>query len=870
MATEPIDANLIEEETRRRREHLDSLVENARVAAAILSQFSQEQVDRIAREMVLAGLEEAQNLAGLAVLETGIGLIEDKVIKNMVATEFVWNYIKDVKTVGVIREYPDRNLKEVAEPIGVILAVTPITNPTSTVLFKSILSLKTRNAVIVNPHFRACACSNEAARVMAEATERNGAPKGTIQWIDSPSIQDTQYMMRHKHVSLIWGTGGPSLVRAAYSSGKPALGVGSGNTPVYIEKSANIDMAVVDIIVSKTFDNGTICASEQTVMVDEEIYPAVLDKFKNLGAYICSPEEVEQLEGTLVDREKLMCQPLAVGKKATEIASFIGLRVPPETKLLIAPLCGVGREHPLSVEKLCPVLGVIPVKSPREAINLSLDVSHFGGLGHTASIFSENEPVIEEFAKAINAGRIIVNSPASIGALGGVYNDLVPTFSFGCGTGGGNITIENVNVHHLMNIKRVASRTPAHQWFRVPNQIYFNKNSIENLRTIEGKTAIIVTQSVLERLGLVDRVRKHLKTNMHVHSFTGVEVEPTYETIALGVRVLQRYQPDVIIAIGGGSVIDAAKAMRLFHEHPDLKFESLSVPFLDPRKRVAEYPTGGNKARLIAIPTSSGTGSEVTPFAVISDTSKDNLKVTLGDYSLSPDIAIIDPEMTMSMPPGMTADTGLDCLTHAIESYVSIFWSEYTDALALQALRLVFEYLPTAYKNGKDEEARAKMANAACMAGIAISSAFVGINHSLAHALGARFKISHGRANAVFLPYTIRYNAAIPTKFMPFPNVKSYIADKKYAAISDFLGLGGKTVPQKVDKLIDKILWLMKEVDVPSTIAGLGVSEEKLEDNLSEMVKIAADDPSGRSNPRFPLAKELMNLFRDAYHGKGI
>ncbi len=851
-----------------RKAYLDRLVERAKLAAAEFAQFSQEQVDTVVKAMVMAGLRSTKRLARLAVDESKLGVFEDKVLKNFVATEFVWNHIKDKRTVGVIREYPERNLVEVAEPIGVIFSITPITNPTGTVLFKCITCLKTRNTLIFSPHFRTANCCAEAARTMGEAAEKAGVPEGVIACIEKPTIEDTQYLFSHPDIQLIDATGGTSLVKAAYSTGKPALGVGAGNTPCYLHKSADIDMAVVDVIVSKTFDNGTVCASEQTIAIDGEVYDEVLQKFASLGAHIANEEEVASLEQTVIHPETGMMHPLAVGQSAQDIAKQCGIKVSPNTRLIIAPLKGVGKDHPLSVEKLFPVLGVLPVRSVDDAINVCLDVSYGGGLGHTASIFATDERVVQKFASALNAGRIVVNSPATIGGLGGVYNDLSPTFSFGCGTGGGNITMDNLNIYHYMNIKRVARRTPGNAWFRLPNQIYFNFNSLENLRSINSETTVIITTKGSEKRGHVDMVRSFLKPTTHVHAFSEVEPEPTLATILNGVRVLNNYMPDHIIAVGGGSVIDAAKAMRLFYENPQTKFEELALPFLDPRKRVTEYPAPpAGRPRLIAVPTTSGTGSEVTPFAVVTDC-ETNRKIMLSDYSLAPDMAIVDPTLVMNLSPSITADTGMDVLTHALEAHVSIAASRYTDSLTLQAMRLVFHYLPRAYGDPADYEARENMHNASCIAGIAISNAFVGVNHALAHSLGASFRIPHGRANGVLLPYTVRYNSSTPTKFMPHPNIKAYVADKKYAEAATFIGLNGFSIAERVEALIDTIMGLLQSCNMPTTIKELGISERDFDNALPDLVDKAFDDPSSRSNPRFPMVEEIEDLFRRAYKGQ--
>jgi acetaldehyde dehydrogenase/alcohol dehydrogenase len=848
--------------------YLEGLVRQARTAAAVFTQYSQQDVDRIVKPMVLAGMEQAQLLARLAIEETRLGVLEDKVIKNMVATEFSYNYVKDKRTVGIVREFPERNLVEIAEPIGVIFSLSPITNPTSTVLFKCIMAIKTRNTVVFSCHPKAWRCGSETVRIMYETALRHGAPEGVFTCLEAPTLPDNAYLMRHKDVALIDATGGPGAVKAAYSSGKPALGVGPGNTPVYLEKSADLNTAVVDIIISKTFDNGTICASEQTVVIDDEIYDAVLKKFADLGAHICNEDETQLLERTVIDPQTGFMQPMAVGQKATDIARFIGLSVKPNTKLLIAPIQGVGPGHPLSVEKLFPVLSVCRANSVDAALKLCVDVNHAGGVGHTAVIFSRNDEVIRQFGEVINAGRIIVNSPGSIGALGGVYNDLVPTFSFGCGTGGGNSTTDNVNIYHYLNLKRLARRTQNHMWYRVPDQIYFNRNAVENLRQFPSRSTIIVTNPALEKIGHVDIVRRCLLPETHVHVSVIPDAEPEVKVVMQGVETLNFYNADQIIALGGGSVIDAAKIMKLKYESPEADLQELAAPFLDLRKRVVQFPTEKvSRARLVAISTTSGTGSEVTPFAVLTDR-EHGRKVTLADYSLSPDVAIVDPQFVMSMPKSLTADTGIDCLTHALEAGVSSYASPYTDCNAMQAIRMVFKYLPTAYENPRDEEARCMMHNAACIAAMAFSNASVGVNHALAHAFGARFGVPHGRANALMLPHVIAYNAAVPAKFMPSPYQQGYVAHKKYATVADLLGLGGNTIEEKVRNLIAAVEQLLDQLAFPSSIAELGISKEEFERAMPDLVQLAFNDPSWLSNPRMPLMSELSELFWQAYQGR--
>ncbi len=849
--------------------YLETLVSRARTAAAVFTQYTQDDIDRIVKVMVRAGLEQARYLAELAIEETRLGVLEDKVIKNMVATEFVYNYVKDKQTVGIIREFPERGIVEMAEPVGVILSLLPITNPTSTALFKCIMGVKARNAIIFSPHPNAWKCCAEAVRVMQQSALQHGAPEGVFTCLESHSLQDNAYLMRHRDVSLIDATGGPGAVKAAYSSGKPALGVGPGNTPVYVHKTADLEMAVVDIITSKTFDNGTICSSEQTVVIDAEVYDRVLKKFEDLGAYICQAQEAEALGRTLIDPKSGFLQPTAVGQRAAEIARAAGLSVPPGTKLLIAPIHGIGREYPLSVEKLCPVLAVYRANSAEEALKVCVDVNHAGGLGHTAVIFCRDDAIIRKFGELINAGRIIVNSPGSIGALGGVYNDMVPTFSFGCGTGGGNSTTDNVNVYHYLNVKRVARRTPAHMWFRVPNQIYFNMNAVENLTQFPARSSVIVTSPPLEQVGHVEIVRRCCPPHTRVHVLVIPDAEPEIKVVAQGTEVLQLYHADQIIALGGGSVIDAAKLMKLKYESPEADFEELATPFLDLRKRVVQFPAKGtNRARLVAIPTTSGTGSEITPFAVLTDKERGR-KVTLADYSLAPDVAIVDPQFVMSMPKGLTADTGIDCLTHGLEAVVSIFASPFTDADAMQAISLAFKYLPIAYERPHDEEARTMMHYAACLAAMAFSNASVGVNHALAHAFGARFRVAHGRSNALMLPHVIAYNASVPSKFMPSPNQRTYVADRKYCAVADLLGLAGGTSQEKVGNLVVAVERLLDQLEFPKSIAALGISREEFEQAIPDLARNAFEDPSWHSNPRMPLITELAELYWKAFEGRG-
>ncbi|MCB1192814.1 MAG: bifunctional acetaldehyde-CoA/alcohol dehydrogenase [Leptospiraceae bacterium] len=850
-----------------RNKYLDSLAEKSKEAAAIFLQYSQEEVDKITREVVRAGIAHAHELAIFAVQETEMGIVEDKIIKNMVSTEFVWDYIKREKTVGILQEHPKKNLIEVAEPHGVIFGLTPVTNPTSTVMFKCIMALKTRNTLIFSAHNRAEKCSVRAAQIMYEAAIKVGAPENVIQWIERTSLEDVDYLFHHPDVKLIDATGGTSMVKAAYSSGKPALGVGAGNTPVYIEKTGDLEMAIIDILTSKSFDNGVVCASESTLVADTEVYNTVIEKFRNYGAYICNEDESNRIVAKIFHRG--MPKPSMIGKSPHYLAEKAGFSIPLKTKILITPIKGIGKDHPLSGEKLFPVLSIYEAKNTRDAINTCVDVNYFGGTGHTASIFSRNEQIIRDYANQINAGRIVVNSPASVGALGGVYNDLIPTFSFGCGTGGGNITMDNINVKHYLNIKKVAKRTTASMWFRIPNEIYFNEHSIEYLRTIQSNTTIIITTPGHVRRGKVELVKAQLPQVSVVHVYTDTPAEPPFSSVLRGVEMLNRYKPDTIIALGGGSVLDIAKAIRFFYEHPDFDHRELNIAFLDPRKRVVEFPPDKSQVKLIAVPTTSGTGSEVTPIAVITD-DETHTKISMVDYSLVPDVAVIDPTFTVSSPEMITVDTGFDTLTHAIEAMVSVLSNDFTDGMALQAFISVFNHLEKCYKNPDDMDERQRLHNASTMAGMAISNAFVGVNHSLSHAVGATFGVSHGRANAIFLPYVIKYNASNPTKFTASPNVKTYRAGKKYAYMADMARLAEhvSTVEDKVMALIQAVKDLQRKCGVQSSFQEYGISEQEYIEKLPVMINIAMMDPSGRSNPRMPMIDEMKDILLEAYYGR--
>ncbi|WP_084413357.1 bifunctional acetaldehyde-CoA/alcohol dehydrogenase [Desulfovirgula thermocuniculi] len=847
---------------------IDELVEKANQAAREFARLDQEAVDRIVLHMALAGLEKHMELARLAVEETGRGVYEDKAMKNIFATEAVYHSIKYARTVGVIKENEEEGYVEIAEPVGVVAAVVPVTNPTSTTMFKSLICAKTRNPVIFSFHPSAQRCSAAAAQIMLEAAVAAGAPQHCISWLENPNYETTGYLMRHKGVALIVATGGAGLVRAAYSTGKPALGVGPGNVPCYIEKTANLRRAVTDLILSKTFDNGLICASEQSVIIDREVAAEVMALMKENGCYFLSEEEARLLEEVAVEKDSCTLNPRVAGQPAERIAEMAGFSVPPGTKVLVVPLKGVGPDYPLSMEKLSPILSLYVVDGFEEGIRVCEKVVEYGGLGHTAVIHSADRRVIEEFARRIRTGRIIVNSPATHGAIGDIYNVNVPSFTLGCGSMGSNSTTSNVSVENLINIKRVAKRRAKLQWFRVPPRIYFEPGSLQYLRKLpDVGRAFIVTDPEIMRLGFVDKVHYHLgqrRNRVATEVFYEVEPDPSLETVLRGCKLMERFRPDTIIALGGGSVIDAAKAMWLFYEHPEVRFDYLKLKFMDIRKRIYKIPPLGRKARLVAIPTTSGTGAEVTAFAVITDRER-QIKYPLAAYELTPDVAIVDPELAATMPPRVVADTGFDVLTHALEAYVSVMASDFTDALAAKAVKMVFRYLPASYRGVHDGVAREKMHYASCMAGMAFTNAFLGVNHALAHQLGAVFNIPHGRANAVLLPYVIAYNASTPGMFVSFPQYEYFQAPEKYRQLAQLLGLPAGTVEEGVRSLIGAVFKLLKDLDMPLTIADLGIEPAAFKGKIQEMAERAFADQTATTNPRFPLVSELADIYRLAY-----
>ncbi len=850
---------------------INELIEKAKIASKEYMKLNQEQVDNIVKAMSMAGLENHMKLAKMAVEETGRGVYEDKITKNLFATDYIYHSIKYDKTVGVIEENYEDDYIKIAEPIGIIAGVTPVTNPTSTVIFKSMIAAKTRNVIIFGFHPSAQKCSLEAAKIVRDAAIKAGAPENCILWIEEPSVTATNLLMNNPAVDLILATGGTGMVKAAYSCGKPALGVGPGNVPCYIDKTAKLKTSVNDLVMSKSFDNGMICASEQAVIVDKEIYEEFESLMRKAGCYFVSKEEKEKLQNAMFQDGKLNSK--IPGQSAYNIAKQAGFEVPETTKVLVVYEEGIGQDYPFSKEKLSPVLAYYIVENKEEGIEKAEKLLENGGLGHSAVIHSEDEETILEFSERVKVGRIIVNSPSSHGGIGDIYNTNLPSLTLGCGSFGKNSTTSNVSSVNLINIKRVAKRRVNMQWFKVPEKIYFEAGAIQYLEKMPDITrAFIVTDEGMVKLGYVDRILYHLrKRQQYVHSeiFSSVEPDPSFETIKRGVQAIESFKPDVIIALGGGSAIDAAKGMWLFYEHPDADVEGMKLKFLDIRKKTYKFPKLGEKCKMVAIPTTSGTGSEVTSFAVISDKVQ-NKKYPLTDYELTPDVAIVDPDLVSSLPKSITADTGMDVLTHALEAYVSNMASDYTDALAEKAAELVIKNLKECYDNGSNKEARERMHNASTMAGMAFSNAFLGINHSLAHKLGAAYHLPHGRLNAILLPYVVKYNSEEPTKFVSFPKYEYFIADEKYATIARKMGLKADTKEEGVQSLIKEIQELNEYLNIPKSLQEAGVDEKDFFENIDTLADRAFEDQCTTANPRLPLIPELKQILTDAYYGNEI
>ncbi|MBF0823409.1 bifunctional acetaldehyde-CoA/alcohol dehydrogenase [Enterococcus faecalis] len=847
---------------------IDELATKANVALKAMEDFTQEQVDHIVDQMAMAALDQHMPLAKMAVEETGRGIYEDKAIKNMYASEYIWNNIKHDKTVGVINKDEQTGLMEIAEPVGVVCGVTPTTNPTSTTIFKSLIALKTRNPIVFAFHPSAQKCSAEAARIVRDAAIAAGAPENCIQWIEQPSIDATSALMNHPGIAIVLATGGAGMVKSAYSTGKPALGVGPGNVPAYIEKTAKVKRAVNDLIVSKSFDNGMICASEQAVIVDKEIYASVKAEFEAHNVYFVKPNELQKLEDAVMNEGKYAVNPAIVGNSAEKIAELAGISVPKGTKILVAELEGAGPEYPLSREKLSPVLAMMKSNNAEHAFELCEAMLNLGGLGHTAVIHTEDEELQVAFGLRMKACRILVNTPSAEGGIGNIYNEMIPSLTLGCGSYGKNSVSKNVSAINLINIKTVAKRRNNMQWFKLPPKIFFEKNSLQYLQKMENvERVMLVCDPGMVQFGYADIVRKELqkrKNDVKIEVFSDVEPNPSTNTVYAGTKMMVDFQPDTVIALGGGSAMDAAKGMWMFYEHPDTEFFGAKQKFLDIRKRTYKIAKP-EKTQFVCIPTTSGTGSEVTPFAVITD-SETHVKYPLADYALTPDVAIVDPQFVMSVPASVTADTGMDVLTHAIESYVSVMASDYTRGLSLQAIKLVFDHLENSVKR-PDMESREKMHNASTMAGMAFANAFLGICHSIAHKIGGEYGIPHGRTNAILLPHIIRYNAKDPSKHAMFPKYDYFRADTDYADIAKFLGLKGNTTAELVEALATAVADLGKSVGIDMNLKAQGVSQETLDTTVDRMAELAYEDQCTTANPKEPLISELKQIILDAYVG---
>ena len=855
-------------------ESLEKAISELREAQKIFATYTQEQVDRIFLAAATAANKARIPLAKMAVEETGMGIVEDKVIKNNYASEYIYNQFRNTKTCGVIEEDKAYGITKIAKPIGVIAAVIPTTNPTSTAIFKTLISLKTRNGIIISPHPRAKNSTIEASRIVLEAAVAAGAPEGIIRWIDVPSLELTNTVM--KESDIILATGGPGMVKAAYSSGKPALGVGAGNTPAIIDDSADIVLAVNSIIHSKTFDNGMICASEQSVIVLDKVYAKAKKEFKERGCYFLNAEETEKVRKTIIINGALNAK--IVGQSAHRIAELSGITVPEETKILIGEVTSVDLSEEFAHEKLSPVLAMYKAKSFTDALDKAEQLIEDGGLGHTSSVYlnelTEKEK-LAEFSERLKTCRALVNTPSSHGGIGDIYNfKLAPSLTLGCGTWGGNSVSDNIGVMHLLNIKTVAERRENMLWFRAPEKVYMKKGclpvALDELKNVMGKErAFIVTDNFLFENGYTKAITDKLDEMGIVHStFFDVEPDPTLDCAKRGAEMMRAFKPDTIIALGGGSAMDAAKIMWVLYEHPEADFMDMAMRFMDIRKRVYTFPKMGEKAYFIAIPTSAGTGSEVTPFAVITDEAT-GIKYPLADYELLPNMAIIDADFHMSAPKGLTAASGIDALTHALEAYASIMATDYTDGLALKAIKMVFEYLPEAYENGLNNvDAREKMANAATIAGMAFANAFLGVCHSMAHKLGAFHHLPHGIANALMINEVIRFNASeTPTKMGTFSQYSHPHTLARYAEVADYLGISGKNDTEKLEGLIKKINDLKKKVGVKASIKEYGIDEKAFLDRLDEMTEQAFDDQCTGANPRYPLMKEIKEMYLNAYYG---
>lgn len=856
-------------------EEVDSLVKRSLKCLDAYANYTQEQIDYIVAKASVAALDKHGILALHAVEETKRGVFEDKATKNLFACEYVVNNMRHLKTVGVISDNEVTGITEIAEPVGVVAGITPVTNPTSTAIFKSLICLKTRNPIIFAFHPNAQKCSAEAAKIVYEAAVAAGAPKDCILWIEHPSMEATTALMNHPGVSTILATGGNAMVKAAYSCGKPALGVGAGNVPAYMEKTCNIRQAVNDIVMSKSFDNGMICASEQAVIIDKEIYDEAISLFKQFGCYLCNEDEKKKLISYMFgvnnesEYEKAVLKPIIAGMSAVSIAKNAGLNVPSNTNILLVSCNEVGVMEPMSKEKLSPVLAVYKSNSTDDGLEISKKMVEFNGLGHSAAIHTASKELATRFGDIIPAIRIIWNSPSTFGGIGNVYNSFLPSLTLGCGSYGHNSIGDNVSAINLLNIKKVGRRRNNMQWFKIPAKIYFERDSIEYLHQMkEMNRVIIVTDRSMVDLGFVNKVTEQFRlrhNEVQYQLFCDVESDPSIQTVKNGVALMNSFNPDTIIALGGGSAMDAAKGMWLFYEYPEVDFNDLKQKFMDIRKRAFRYPELGKKAKLVCIPTTSGTGSEVTPFAVITD-KEESKKYPLTDYSLTPTVAIIDPTFTMSLPKTVTADTGMDVLTHATEAFVSTLASDYTDGLAIQAIKMVFKYLKRSYDNGpNDPEAREKMHNASCLAGMAFANAFLGMNHSMAHKIGGEFHVPHGRANAILLPFTIRYNGTKPEKLSTWPKYNYYHVDEKYCELARILGLPASTIEEGVESYAKACGELAKSLGIKMNFKSQGLDEKTYMASLDKLAFLAYEDQCSPANPRVPMVNDVKEILKKAY-----
>ena len=855
-------------------QELDELVARVKAAQQRFATYTQEQVDEIFRMAALAAANARLPLSKLAASETGMGVVEDKVIKNHFASEYIYNAYKDEKTCGIVAEDVTFGSMTIAEPIGIICGIVPTTNPTSTAIFKALISLKTRNAIIFSPHPRAKRSTCEAARLVLEAAVAAGAPPDIIGWIDEPSVELSNHLMRHPAINLILATGGPGMVHAAYSSGKPAIGVGAGNTPVVIDETADIKRAVASILMSKTFDNGVVCASEQSVIIVDSVYEAVRERFSSHRGYILDAEQRKAVSAILLVNGGL--NAAIVGQSAVKIAAMAGIQVPASTQVLIGEVSSVGTEEPFAHEKLSPTLAMYRAKDFEEALTLAEALVALGGIGHTSALYTDQDAQkarVATFGQRMKTARILINTPSSHGGIGDLYNfKLAPSLTLGCGSWGGNSISENVGPKHLLNLKTVAKRAENMLWHKIPKSIYFRRGclpfALEELA--DRKRAAIVTDRYLFDHGYADETIRILKSmGLEVEVFHEVEADPTLEVVMRGVSMLRTFRPDAIVALGGGSPMDAAKIMGVLYEHPEVHFEDLALRFMDIRKRIYKFPKMGLKAILVAIPTTSGTGSEVTPFAVVTD-EKTGMKYPIADYELTPTIAIVDADLVMNMPKALTAFGGIDAVTHGLEAYVSVMANEYSDPQALQALTLLQQHLPSAYQNGaNDPKAREQVHNAATIAGIAFANAFLGVCHSMAHKLGAEFHIAHGLANALLISNVIRYNATdTPTKQTAFSQYDRPQARHRYGEIALHLGLPGKNTAERIDSLIAWVEELKGVLKIPASIREAGVNEADFLAKLDVLAEEAFDDQCTGANPRYPLISELRTLLLDSYYGR--